>query len=92
VPAGVPASAVAEAGDVPDEDLVRDEWVPVRAKGWRPGDPLPVRRLPLTPQRGRCERDLKQATYRLVSPAGGSTGGGGSMMMVVVSIFVVSGA
>ena len=31
MPAGVPATAVTEAGDMPDEDLIRAEWVPVRA-------------------------------------------------------------
>lgn len=38
---GVSAAAVAEAGDLPDEDLVRPEGVPVA----RVGDPLPGRRL-----------------------------------------------
>ena len=39
------AAAVAEAGDVPNQDLVRAERVAVRAADWRTGDPLAVRRL-----------------------------------------------
>jgi hypothetical protein len=31
VPAHMPAAAVPDAGDMPDEDLVRAEWVSVRA-------------------------------------------------------------
>jgi hypothetical protein len=31
VPGGMPASAVTEAGDMTDEDLVRSEWVAVGA-------------------------------------------------------------
>ena len=45
MPGGVPATAVTEAGDMPDEDLVRAECVPVRAVARRPGDPLAVRGL-----------------------------------------------
>ncbi len=41
VPAGVPA-AVAEAGDMPDEDLVGAEGVSVRASQQRVGNPLPA--------------------------------------------------
>jgi hypothetical protein len=43
-PCGVPA-AMTEAGDVPDEDLVRAEGVPVGASSGRVGDPLPGRGL-----------------------------------------------
>jgi HK97 family phage major capsid protein len=43
-PGGVPA-AVSEAGDVPDEDLIGAEAVPVGASRRRVGDPLPVRGL-----------------------------------------------
>jgi hypothetical protein len=45
VPTGVPATAVPEARDVADEDLVRAERVVVRATGRWSGDPLPGRRL-----------------------------------------------
>jgi hypothetical protein len=45
MPAGVPASAVSEAGDVADEDLVRAEWVSVGTMCRRAGDPLPGRGL-----------------------------------------------
>ena len=42
VPAGMPAAAVAEAGDVSDEDLIRAERVPVRAPRRWLGYPLPA--------------------------------------------------
>ena len=45
VPAHMPAAAVPEAGDMPDEDLVRAEWVSVRATRRRAGHPLAIRRL-----------------------------------------------
>jgi hypothetical protein len=45
VPAGVSTSAVSEAGDVSDEDLIRAEGVAVRASRRWSGDPLPVRGL-----------------------------------------------
>jgi outer membrane murein-binding lipoprotein Lpp len=41
----VPAAAVAEAGDVADEDLVRPELVPIRAAARWPRHPLAIRRL-----------------------------------------------
>jgi hypothetical protein len=41
MPAGVSSTAVSEAGDVSDEDLIRSERVPIRAAGWWSGDPLP---------------------------------------------------
>jgi hypothetical protein len=41
VPAGMATAAMAEANDVPDEDLIRAEGVPVRASRGRVGDPLP---------------------------------------------------
>jgi hypothetical protein len=44
VPAGVSA-AVAAAGDMPDEDLIRPEDVPVGASRRWVGDPLPGRGL-----------------------------------------------
>jgi len=44
VPPGVPA-AVAEASDMPDEDLVRAKTVSVRAAARRAGHPLAIRRL-----------------------------------------------
>jgi hypothetical protein len=40
MPAGVSAAAVAEAGGVPDEDLIRAEGVAIQAAGGRLGDPL----------------------------------------------------
>ena len=45
MPACVNAAAVAEAGDVPNEDLVRASGMSVRASGRRVGDPLPGRGL-----------------------------------------------
>jgi hypothetical protein len=45
VPAHMPAAAVPEAGDMPDEDLVRAEWVSVRATRRRAGHLLAIRRL-----------------------------------------------
>ena len=45
MPAGVSASAVAEAGDMPDEDLIRAERVAVRAATRWPGNPLAIRGL-----------------------------------------------
>ena len=44
-PGGVPASAVTEAGDMPNKNLSRAEWVPVRATLGPVGDPLPGRGL-----------------------------------------------
>ena len=41
MPGGVSTAAVAEAGDMPDEDLIRAEGVPVGAAGWWLGYPLP---------------------------------------------------
>ena len=43
MPAGVTA-AVAQTGDVTDEDLIRAELVPVRTMRWWAGDPLPGHR------------------------------------------------
>jgi hypothetical protein len=40
VPRGVPAAAVAQAGDVTDEDLIRSKGVPVWASIWGFGHPL----------------------------------------------------
>ena len=45
MPTGVPTAAVSEAGDVPNEDLIRAEAVSVWAPGRRVGDPLPGRGL-----------------------------------------------
>ena len=45
MPTGVPAAAVTEAGDVADEDLIRAEWVSIRASRRRAGHPLAVGRL-----------------------------------------------
>ena len=45
VPGAVSAAAVTLAGDVPDEDLVGAERMPVRATHRRVGDPLPSRGL-----------------------------------------------
>jgi hypothetical protein len=42
MPARVAAAAVSEAGDVPDEDLIRAEGVSVRAPGRRAGDPFSI--------------------------------------------------
>jgi len=44
VPAGVPAAAVTQAGDMPDENLSRAEYVTVGAVGGWLGYPLPVGR------------------------------------------------
>jgi hypothetical protein len=51
MPACVPAPAVAKAGDVPDEDLIRAEGVAVRATGEWLGYPLSVGRLDELPVR-----------------------------------------
>ena len=45
MPAGVSAAAVSEAGDVPDEDLIRPEGVAVGAACRWVGDPPPSRGL-----------------------------------------------
>ena len=45
MPAGMTASAVSEAGDVSDEDLIQTETVSVRASGRHVRDPLPGRGL-----------------------------------------------
>ncbi len=45
VPAGVSTAAVTQADDVPDENLIRAEGVPVGTAGRRSGDPLTVRGL-----------------------------------------------
>jgi hypothetical protein len=56
----VPATAVTEAGDMPDEDLIRAERMTVQTPDWRTGDP-PAGRVhqiaqhackPSRPQRG----------------------------------------
>jgi hypothetical protein len=39
------SAAVPEAGDMPHENLIRAETVPVRASSGWAGDPLAVRRL-----------------------------------------------
>jgi hypothetical protein len=44
-PRNVPATAVAEARDVSDEDLIRPKRMPVRTAGRTAGDPLAVRGL-----------------------------------------------
>jgi hypothetical protein len=54
---------VAKADDVPDEDLIRAEAVPVGATGRRPDDPLPGRGLHTLAQHNRkrssaCVRTL----------------------------------
>jgi len=43
--ARVSAAAVTQAGGMPNDDLVRPEWVTVGAVGRRMGDPPAVRRL-----------------------------------------------
>jgi hypothetical protein len=45
MPACVPTSAVSEADDMPDEDLIRTEGMHVGASAWCVGDPLPGRGL-----------------------------------------------
>ena len=45
MPGRVPTTAVTEAGDMPDEDLVRAEGVTVGASARRTGDPFAVGRL-----------------------------------------------
>ena len=44
MPTGVPATAVSEAGNMPDEDLAGSERVAVGTSRGRPGDPPAVRR------------------------------------------------
>jgi hypothetical protein len=58
MPAGVSATAVTEAGDMPNEDLIRAEQVTVGAVGGRAGDPLPGHRL----------QQLAQHTYQHMAP------------------------
>jgi len=45
MPAGVPAAAVTEARDMANEDLIRAEWVAVRAPLRPAGHPLAIRGL-----------------------------------------------
>ena len=45
VPTCVPATAVAQASDMPDKDLIRAEWVAVRAPLRPAGHPLAIRGL-----------------------------------------------
>ena len=45
MPTGVPASAVAEASDVPNENLIRAEVMAIGAPRRRVSDPLPRRGL-----------------------------------------------
>jgi hypothetical protein len=64
MPAGVPAPAVSEAGDVSYEDLIRAECVPVGAvgRGAAPTDELPMH--PLHGYRrcdGRCLSPFRTA-------------------------------
>ena len=56
MPTRMPASAVAEACDVTDEDLIRAERVTVRAATRWAGDPLPVRGLHQIAQHGNSLR------------------------------------
>lgn len=42
MPARVTATAMPKASDMPDEDLIRAEQVPVRAARRRPGDPFAI--------------------------------------------------
>ena len=74
MPAGVTAAAVAEAGDVSDEDLVGAEAVPIRASRRRARDPPPGRGLyqlaqhdykPIPPKRAK----LGPATCRILGSA-----------------------
>ena len=58
VPADVSASAVSQAGDVPDEDLIRAEWVPVWAAGGWSGDPPTGRGLHQVAQHIRDPRSM----------------------------------
>ena len=76
---GVSAAAMAEAGDVPDEDLVRAEAVRIGASRRWVGDPLPGRRLnqlaqhglePTTHQRGVVLENEYRPTR---ATSGGST-------------------
>jgi len=45
MPAGVPAAAVTEARDMANEDLIRAEWVAVRAPLMSADHPLAIRGL-----------------------------------------------
>jgi len=45
MPAGVPAAAVTEARDMANEDLIRAEWVAVRARSCPLDHPLAIRGL-----------------------------------------------
>ena len=66
---------MAEAGDVPDEDLVRAERVPVRAAARRSGDPFAVSRLNQLAQHSTehmLRRRMRSATYPAGDPAAGA--------------------
>ena len=72
MPAGVSAAAVAEAGNVADEDLVRAERMPVRAAARRSGDPFAVSRLNQVAQHSTehmLRRRMRSATYPADDPA-----------------------
>jgi len=62
----VSAAAVPETGDMPDEDLVRAEWVSVRAPLRPAGHPLAVRRLHKVAEYEPKPRRLSRQTLLMV--------------------------
>ena len=75
MPGRVPTTAVTEAGDMPDEDLVRAEGVTVGASARRTGDPFAVGRLDQLAEHGpehMLRRRMRSATYPAGDPAAGA--------------------
>ena len=75
MPGRVPTTAVTEAGDMPDEDLVRAEGVTVGASARRTGDPFAVGRLDQLAEHSpehMLRRRMRSATYPAGDPAAGA--------------------
>jgi hypothetical protein len=73
-PGGLP-TALAEASNVADDDLVRAERMPVRAAARRSGDPFAVSRLNQVAQHSTehmLRRRTRSATYPAGDPAAGA--------------------
>ena len=75
MPGRVPTTAVTEAGDMPDEDLVRAEGVTVGASARRTGDPFAVGRLDQLAEHSSehmLRRRMRSAAYPAGDPAAGT--------------------
>lgn len=68
-PKKVATAAVSEAYDVPDENLIGAEGVPVRAAGWWSGDPLAIRGLHQVAQHVQAQALWRQAHHRSFLPS-----------------------